>query len=85
VSAPAIELRSVGKQYGDTVALREVSLVVGRGQVFLLTASPPFFVPFPALASASGLRSFRGHGSNELFWGLISRTSRGLEWGPPNT
>ena len=42
MSAPAIELRSVGKQYGDTVALREVSLVVDRGQVFLLTARPPF-------------------------------------------
>lgn len=33
MSAPAIELRGVGKRYGATVALREVSLVVGRGEV----------------------------------------------------
>jgi ABC-2 type transport system ATP-binding protein len=34
VDAPAIELRAVGKQYGTTVALRGVSLTVGRGEVF---------------------------------------------------
>jgi ABC-2 type transport system ATP-binding protein len=34
VTAPAIELLKLGKQYGATVALREVSLVVARGEVF---------------------------------------------------
>ena len=34
--APAVELRSVAKRYGDTVALHRVELAIGKGEFFSL-------------------------------------------------